>query len=107
MRRPPKPVMFVARTHWLVGAIIAASIALLHMLTRNLPGIEFQPRTYLLTGGLAALYLLAGTLVWFGAPLGRLVSRICSLLYLPRPNFGGRVWDTMNSPEFQAHFTRR
>ena len=103
---PPKPVAFVARTHWFVGIIIVASIGLLHLLTRNLPGIEFRPRTYVITGSLGGLYLLAGTLVWFGAPLGRLLSRICALLYLPRPQFGGQLWDIMNSPEYQAHFTR-
>lgn len=105
--RPPNCVALVARTHWLVGTTIAAAIALLHVLTRNLPAIEFTPRTYVLSGTLAVLYLLTGTLVWFGAPLGRLLSRICCLLYLPRPSFGGRLWELMNSPEYQAHFTRR
>jgi hypothetical protein len=90
-----------------VGVTIVASIAALHFMTRNLPGIEFQPRTYIITGSFGALYLLTGTLVWFGAPLGRLLSRVCSLLYLPRPQFGGRLWDVMNSPEYQAYFTRR
>jgi len=107
MRRPPKPIAFVARTHWMVGIIIAASIVVLHVLTRNLPGIEFRPRTYVITGSLGALYVLAGTLVWFGLPFGRVLSRICGLLYLPRPQFGGRLWETMNSPEYQAYFTRR
>lgn len=107
MRRPPKTVAFVARTHWVVGVIIVASVALLHLLTRNLPGIEFRPRTYIITGGLGALYLLAGTLVWFGLPFGRVLSRICGLLYLPRPQFGGSIWETMNSAEYQEYFTRR
>ena len=106
MHPPPRPVAFVARTHWVVGVVIVASIGLLHLLTRNLPGIEFAARTYVITGSLGGLYLLAGTLVWFGAPLGRLLSRICTLLYLPRPQFGGQLWDIMNSPEYQAHFTR-
>lgn len=106
MNRPPKSVAYVARTHWFVGAVIVASIALLHLLTRNLPGITFAPRTYAITGSLGGLYLLTGTLVWFGAPFGRLLSRICTLLYLPRPQFGGHLWDIMNSPEYQAHFTR-
>ena len=105
MCRPPPSVSFVARTHWVVGLTIIASVALLHLLTRNLAGIEFGVRTYALTGGLALLYLAAGTLVWFGAPFGRVLSRVCTLLYLPRPRFGGRIWDTMNSPEFQGHFT--
>jgi hypothetical protein len=107
MTPPPKSVAFVARTHWVVGAVIAASIVVLHLLTRDLRAIEFGRRAYTLTAGLAFLYLLAGTLVWFGAPFGPLLSRVCALLYLPRPSFGGLVWETMNSPEFRAHFRRR
>ena len=106
MSAPPKAVALVAKTHWIVGVVIFASIALLHLLTRNLPGIEFGRRTYWVTGGLGVLYLSAGTLVWFGAPLGRLLSRLCGLLYLPRPQFGGRLWDVMNSAEYQTHFER-
>lgn len=107
MRKPPRCVAIVARTHWVVGVVIGVATAILHLLTRNLPRIEFGPRTFIITGALAALYLLAGTLVWFGAPFGRLLSRICGLLYLPRPQFGGLFWETMNSPEFQAHFSRQ
>ena len=107
MHAPPKSVALVARTHGVVGVVIVASVALLHLLTRNLPGIEFGPRTYEVTGALAALYLLAGALVWFGAPGGRLLSRICGLLYLPRPRFGGLLWDIMNSTEYQRHFERK
>ena len=107
MRTPPKAVAMVAMTHWVVGVVIVASIIVLHMITRGLPAIEFGRKTYLVTGGLAILYLLAGTLVWFGAPLGRLFSRVCGLLYLPRPQFGGRLWDVMNSAEYQAHFERK
>ena len=106
MRPPPACVAFVARTHWTVGIVIVVSIALLHWLTPRLPAVEFGSTTYLITGSLAALYLLAGTLVWLGAPFGRLVSRVGALLYLARPQFGSRVWETMNSPEFQAHFAR-
>jgi hypothetical protein len=106
MRHPPTCVAFVARTHWFVGLTIVASIVLLHLLTRNLTTIEFRPRTYAIAGGLAVLYLLAGTLVWYGLPLGRVLSRICTLLYLPRPQLGGQLWDTMNSPDYQAHFKR-
>ena len=65
MRRPPQSVAFVAQTHWVVGLVATASIALLHSLTRRLPGIEFSPHTYEIAGTLAALYLLTGTLVWF------------------------------------------
>jgi hypothetical protein len=107
MRPPPKSVALVARTHWTVGIVIVASIGVLHLLTRNLPAVEFGRKTYLITSSLAALYLVAGTLVWWGSPLGRLLSRICALLYLPRPQFGGMLWELMNSPEYQAHFERR
>jgi hypothetical protein len=107
MRRPPQCVALVARVHWTVGAIIVVSTGLIYWVTHNLPRIEFGPRTFLITGGLAAAYLLAGTLVWFGAPFGPLLSRVCALLYLPRPRFGSAIWDMMNSPEFRAHFDRR
>lgn len=106
MRSPPTCVVFVARTHWIVGLAILCSTALLHVLTRRLPGIEFGMSTFAITGGIAALYLTAGTLVWFGAPPGRLLSYVCALLYLPRPSFGSLMWETMNRPDFKAHFTR-
>ncbi len=104
MRRPPQSVAFVARTHWTVGLVILISVVVLYWTTRRLPMFEFARSTYLITLGLAALYFMAGTLVWFGAPFGRVVSRICGLLYLARPNFGSTVWETMNLPEFTAHF---
>jgi hypothetical protein len=107
MPRPPSCVALVARTHWAVGTVIVIATVLLHLLTRQMPRIEFSLRTYLIAGSLAGLYLLAGTLVWFGAPLGPLLSRVCSLLYLPRPQFGSHLWETMNSAEFKAHFARR
>ena len=107
MPRPPSCVALVARTHWLVGAVILVSLALLAWVTHRVPRIEFGAATYGIAGGLAALYLLAGTLVWLGAPFGRLLSRICGLLYLPRPQFGSLLWDIMDSPEFKVHFTRR
>src|SRR4051812_43903266 len=106
MRQPPRSVVIVARTHWIVGAVIAGSTALLYWLTRKIPGVEFRARTYEIAGALAAVYLGAGTLVWFGVPLGPLLSRVCALLYLPRPRFGSAIWGTMNLPEFKAHFRR-
>lgn len=106
MRRPPDCVRLVARTHWLVGGVVLFSIALLHWLTRRLP-VEFGPRTYAITGGIAALYLLGGTLVWLGAPFGRVLSRVCGLLYLSRPRLGSHLWETMDSAEFKAHFSRK
>lgn len=104
---PPACVAFVARTHWVVGGVITVSIGLLHWLMRDLPRVEVGVRAYQVTGGLAALYLITGALVWFGAPLGPSFSRVCSLLYLPRPRFGFRIWEIMNSAEFRAHFQRR
>ena len=67
---------------------ILASVALLHWITTDLPAVEFRLRTYQITLGLGGLYLVAGALVWYGAPLGRVFSRVCSLLYLARPGFG-------------------
>ena len=106
MRPPPPCVVFIARTHAIVGGTILVSVALLHLLTRRLPQIEFGPTSYGVTGGLAALYLGTAALVWFGVPPGRLLSRICALLYLPRFNFGSLVWETMNREEFKTHFRR-
>ena len=106
MKAPPACVSFVARTHWIVGGAIVGATALLHPLTTRLPGFEFGPTTYWATGGIAAFYLLAGTLVWFGLPLGPLLSRVCALIYLPRPSFGSLVWETMDRPDFKAHFRR-
>lgn len=107
MRRPPACVLFVARTHALMALVIAVSILFLHWFTRRLPGIEFGPRTYVYSGGLGGLYLLAAVLLWLGAPLGPTLSRICSLIYLVRPALGSRIWETMDSAEFRAHFRRR
>jgi len=106
MARPPKSVILVARTHWTVSAVIIAGTGLLHFVFRRVPYLEASNRTYLITGGLALLYLFAGTLVWFGAPFGILLSRLCCLLYLPRPSFGSPLWETMSSPEFKAHFVK-
>jgi len=101
--RPPDCVVLVAKTHWVVGAVILVSVGLLRWIVEKYP-VEFSVRTYAITGGLAALYGLAGTLVWFGAPGGRLLSRACSLIYLARPNLGSRLWEIMDSDEFKAHF---
>jgi hypothetical protein len=98
-------VQLVARSHWLVGGVIVAAIALVHLITRDLP-IAFSPRAYQLTGGLAALFLLTGTLVWFGVAPGQLVSRICAFFYLIRPGLCFRLLEAMRHPEFVAHFRR-
>ncbi|MBL9189540.1 MAG: hypothetical protein JNK23_18815 [Opitutaceae bacterium] len=107
MPRPPDCVVFVARTHWIVGASIAVTLFPLHLIAQRLPYFEFGLRTYVITAGVALLYGLAGTLVWLGAPSGRWLSRVCSLLYLPRIQFGSRVWRTMDREDFRAHFSRR
>jgi hypothetical protein len=104
--RPPPAVAYVARTHWVVGAIIVLSIGVLHLFVRQIPHVESTRSAYLITLGLAGLYLGTGTLVWFGTPLGRFCSRLCGLLYLVRPQLGDRLWRIMRSPEYKAHFAR-
>ena len=106
MRRPPAPVVFVARTHGLVGMVALVSIAILRSFTRDLPYIAFGPRTYVIALGIALFYCATAAMIWFGTPFGRFFGRVCGLLYLARPNFGSFVWETMNSAEFQAHFMR-
>jgi len=104
--RPPACVALVARTHGLVGLTAIVSLFLLHLLTRNLRQIEFGPRTYALGLTIGLTYCLTSVLVWFGAPVGRLLSRICSLLYLARPQLGSHLWRIMDSADYQAHFRR-
>lgn len=104
--RPPACVALVARTHWAVSAVILVSMGLLSWAAAKYP-ITFGPRAYAITGGLVLLYGLGGTLVWFGTPAGRFLSRVCGLLYLARPQLGSRLWQIMDSEEFQAHFRPR
>ena len=104
MRHPPDSVALVARSHWLVGAVALGSVGLLHLLTHNLPRVGFGPQTYRIAIGIALLYLAAGTMVWFGTPLGRAFNHVCSLLYLVRPILGDRIWRIMRSEEFKEHF---
>lgn len=103
---PPACVAHVARTHWVVAGVILASIGVVQWIVANFP-VAFSARTYAITFGLAALYGLAGTLVWFGAPLGRSLSRVCCLLYLARPSLGSHLWQLMDSAEYQAYFEGR
>ncbi len=103
--RPPACVALVARTHWTVSATIAISIGLLRWIVAKFP-VEFSPRTYAISTTLAVLFGLAGTLVWFGTPAGKFLSRLCGLLYLARPSLGSHLWRIMDSEEFQAHFRR-
>jgi hypothetical protein len=106
MPGPPPPVVLVARTHWLVGGAAAAAMAVVHFSTRHLP-IAFSPTAYWSAGGFAVAYLVAGSCVWLGIPPGRVLSRVCGLLYLARPRFGSPIWDAMSLPEYRAHFERR
>lgn len=106
MRRPPASVRHVAGTHWAVGAAVAASVALIHFSTRHLP-ISFSPKAYAIAGALVSLYLLTGTLVWFGLAPGGALSRLCTFLYVMRPGLSHRLGEMMRSPEFVAHFTRQ
>src|SRR5471032_539995 len=103
MRRPPACVALVARTHWVVSGVIFASLGLLRWIAEKFP-VEPSGRTYAITGALVALYGLAGTLVWWGAPGGRFFSRACCVLYLARPQLGSHLWKIMDSEEFKAHF---
>jgi hypothetical protein len=105
MRRPPTSVALVARTHGLVGGVALVSVAILHQFTRGLPYFEFGLRTYVIAIGISALYCVTGALVWCGAPTGRLLSRVCGLLYLARPRLGSYLWEIMDSAEYQAYFT--
>jgi len=105
MHRPHDCVALVARTHWLVSGAIVVSIGLLRWITAKFP-LEFSAWTYGITGGLGVLYGLAGTLVWFGLWGGRLLSRVCGLLYLARPSLGSFLWEIMDSEEFRRHFAR-
>lgn len=105
-RRPPPSVVHVACTHAVVALVIFASVGLLHVLTRNLPGIEFRRSTYLLALALGVLYALTAALVWRGLRPGRLLSRGCTLLYLPRPSFGLPLLRLTDEPEFRAHFEK-
>ncbi len=105
--RPPACVVLVARTHGLVGLTALASLLVLHLLTRSLRQIEFGPHTYNLGLSIGLTYCLTAVLVWFGTPVSRLLSRLCGLLYLARPQLGSRLWRIMDSPDYQAHFQRR
>lgn len=104
--RPPASVGLVARTHALVGVSALVSLGVLHLLTRRLPHVEFGQRTYVIALGIGLTYGLTGALVWFGTPAGRILSRVCGLLYLARPQFGSHLWRLMDSAEYQAHFKR-
>ena len=50
------------------------------------------------------LVLLTGIALWRGWPVGPLLHRVCTLLFLPRPALGRRLWEISRSAEFRAHF---
>ena len=106
MRRPPEKVALVARHHWLTGGAMLCSIAIFYAFTRNVAFLPLSFRGYAIALSIGAFYLLAGAMVWFGAPLGRVVNYVCSLIYLTRPQLGLRIWRISDSPEFKAHFVR-
>lgn len=106
MPRPPESIVFIARTHWLMGAVILFFAAMLYLLLRDSSVLELSRRTYAITVGLGATYLITGVLVWFGTPIGRVLNYVCSLLYLARPPLGLRIWKIMRSEEFKAHFRK-
>jgi hypothetical protein len=99
-------VALVAKTHWVVGSVVLGSQVPLYFFTRRLPFVEFGPKTYLIATALGGLYVLTGTLVWFGWMPGQVLSRICGLLYLARPSLGSYLWDIMSDATYRAHFTR-
>jgi hypothetical protein len=106
-RRPPDPVAFIARTHWVMGSVILSFAVMLYVLLRDSSVFELSRRTYTITLGLGIIYLIAGVLVWFGTPGGRVLNYVCSMLYLARPPLGMRIWKVMRSPDYKAHFSRQ
>lgn len=104
MRRPPEQVVFLARTHWLMSIVIGGFMGALHLLLRNSAVLELNAKTYAITLGLASLYAIAGALVWWGAPGGRLLNHVCSVFYFVRPPLGSKIWAIMRSEEFRNHF---
>lgn len=107
MSRPSDPIAFIARTHWLMGGVILFFAAMLYVLLRDSSVLELSRRTYGITLGLGVLYLVAGVLVWFGTPFGRVVNYVASFVYLARPPLGLRIWKIMRSEEYKAHFQRK
>ena len=106
MPRPPESVTFAARTFWFTGGVIVVSVGLMHGVALTSRVIAFGRTAYLLTVALGSIYLLAGTAVWFGWPGGPLLHRVCTILFLPRPALGRRLWAVGRSEEFRAHFRR-
>ena len=105
-RRPPDGVALIARTHWLTGTVILSCVAVLYLMLHNSKVFAVSPQAYVYTLGLGFLYAATGFMVWIGAPMGRFLSYVCSLIYLTRPQLGLPIWRIMSSPEFKDHFTR-
>ncbi len=96
--------MFAARTHGLTGGVILLSVGLLHGVALTARVISFGATAYAITLGLGFLYAFTAVAVWFGWAVGPALHRICTLLFLPRPALGRRLWDVSRSEEFRAHF---
>ena len=105
-RRPPDGVAHVARTHWLASTAILSSVVVFYLVLRSSKVFAVSPEAYLYTLGLGFLYAATGFMVWIGAPLGRFLSYVCSLIYLTRPQLGLPIWRIMSSPEYKSHFKR-
>ena len=103
---PPECVRFVARVHALVGATMLAGLALLALVTRNLPGVGFGPGTHFTAGLLGTFYGATAWLVWRGLPPGRALSTVASLWYVLRPPLAAQVRAATRDPAFAAHFAR-
>ncbi|MDO8542517.1 MAG: hypothetical protein Q7S40_18915 [Opitutaceae bacterium] len=106
MPRPPESIAFIARTHWVMGGVIAGFTIGLYGLLHDSTVLELSRKTFTITIALSAMYVVAGLVVWFGTRGGRALNYICSLLYLARPPLGMRIWKIMRSDEYKAHFRR-
>ncbi len=83
-----------------------AALALLELLTRNLPAIGFGPGAPLAASLLGLFYGLSAWLVWRGLPPGRALSAVASLLYVLRPPLAAQVRAATRDPAFAGHFAR-
>lgn len=106
MQRAPESILFIARTHVVMGGVILFFTVMLYALLRDSTVLELSRRTYAITITLSVLYVVTGLLVWRGWPMGRPLNYVLALLYLARPPLGLRIWKIMRSDEFKAHFRR-
>lgn len=83
-----------------------AALALLELVTRNLPAVGFGLGAPLAAGLLGLGYGLSAWLVWRGLPPGRALSTVASLLYVLRPPLAAQVRAASRDPAFAGHFAR-